>query len=163
LVFCCHPAMSRSTSHPALKAILWGGLLAAAGDFFFAHLFYAWRLGVFQNVAGGLIGRDVARAGGVPTYVLGVSLHCLIGIIWAAIFWGLSRRIPALVKYAEPAGLVYGLIVYLGMNCVVVPLSALHAPLALPPLLSWPAAAHLVLVGLPIALVARYYSRRLPA
>ena len=163
MVFCCHPAMSRSTSHPALKAILWGGLLAAAGDFFFAHLFYAWRLGVFQNVAGGLIGRDVARAGGVPTYVLGVSLHCLIGIIWAAIFWGLSRRIPALVKYAEPAGLVYGLIVYLGMNCVVVPLSALHAPLALPPLLSWPAAAHLVLVGLPIALVARYYSRRLPA
>ena len=150
--------MSRSTSHPALKAILWGGLLAAAGDFFFAHLFYAWRLGVFQNVAGWLIGRDVARAGGVPTYVLGVSLHCLIGIIWAAIFWGLSRRIPALVKYAEPAGLVYGLIVYLGMNCVVVPLSALHAPLALPPLLSWPAAAHLVLVGLPIALAARRYS-----
>ena len=155
--------MSRSTSHPALKAILWGGLLAAAGDFFFAHLFYAWRLGVFQNVAGGLIGRDVARAGGVPTYVLGVSLHCLIGIIWAAIFWGLSRRIPALVKYAEPAGLVYGLIVYLGMNCVVVPLSALHAPLNLPPLLSWPAAAHLILVGLPIALVARYYSRPRPA
>ena len=155
--------MSRSTSHPALKAILWGGLLAAAGDYFFAHLFYAWRLGVFQNVAGGLIGRETARAGGVPTYVLGVSLHCLIGIIWAAIFWGLSRRLPALIKYAVPSGLVFGLIVYLGMNCVVVPLSALHAPLALPPLLSWPAAAHLVLVGLPIALVARYYSRRLPA
>ena len=146
-------------SHPALRAILWGGLLAAAGDYFFAHIYYVWRLGVFQNVAGGLIGRDVARAGGVPTYLLGVGLHFLIGIIWAAIFWGLSRRVPALLKYAVPAGLVYGLVVYLGMNCVVVPLSALHAPLKLPPLISWPAAAHLVFVGLPIALAARKCSR----
>ncbi len=150
--------MTSPSPHAALRAILWGGLLAAAGDYFFAHIFYAWRLGVFQNVAGGLIGRDVARAGGVPTYVLGVGLHFLIGIIWAAIFWGLSRRIPALLKYAVPAGLIYGLVVYLGMNCVVVPLSALHAPLKLPPLLSWPAAAHLVLVGLPIALAARRYA-----
>ena len=151
---------SQPASPPtALRAILWGGLLAAAGDYFFAHIFYAWRLGVFQNVAGGLIGRDPARAGGVPTYVLGVGLHFLIGVIWAAIFWGLSRRIPALLKHAVPAGLIYGLVVYLGMNCVVVPLSALHAPLKLPPLLSWPAAAHLVLVGLPIALAARKFSR----
>ena len=149
-------------SHPALRAILWGGLLAAAGDYFFAHIYYVWRLGVFQNVAGGLIGRDVARAGGVPTYLLGVGLHFLIGIIWAAIFWGLSRRVPALLKYAVPAGLVYGLVVYLGMNCVVVPLSALHAPLKLPPLVSWPAAAHLVLVGLPIALATRKFSRPNP-
>ena len=158
-MFCWHPIMNAPSPHPAFKAILWGGLLAAAGDYFFAHLFYAWRLGVFQNVAGGLIGRETARAGGVPTYVLGVGLHCLIGVIWAAIFWGLSRRIPALLKYAVPAGLVYGLVVYLGMNCVVVPLSALHAPFHLPPLLSWPAAAHLVLVGLPIALAARIFSR----
>lgn len=143
----------------AFKAILWGGLLAGAGDFFFALSFYGWRLGVFQNVAGGLIGRDAARAGGVPTFVLGTGLHFLIAALWAAIFWGLGRRLPVLLRYAVPAGLCYGLVVYLGMNCVVLPLSALSYPLRLPPLWSWPALAHLVLVGLPIALAARKFSR----
>jgi hypothetical protein len=152
--------MPTPTSRPALKAILLGGFLGGLGDWLFAHIYYAWRLGVFQNVAGGLMGRDAARAGGVPTYVLGVSLHFLIAAIWAAIFWGLSRRIPALVKYALPAGLAYGLVIFLGMNCVVLPLSALHVPFGLPPLLSWAAAAHAVLVGLPMALVARRFSAR---
>jgi len=147
----------------ALPAILWGGLLAGAGDFFFPLCYYGWKLGVFQTVAGGLIGREAARAGGVPTFVLGTLLHFLIAVIWAALFWGLSRRLPFLLKYAIPAGLVYGLVVYLGMNCVVLPLSALQTPLRLPPLLSWPAAAHLLLVGLPIALAARKFSRATPA
>lgn len=143
----------------ALHAILWGGLLAGAGDFFFALCFYGWKLGVFQNVAGGLIGREAARGGGVPTFVLGTLLHFLIAGIWAAIFWGLSRRWPLLLKHAITAGLLYGLVVYLGMNCVVLPLSALPVPLRLPPLVSWPAAAHLLLVGLPIALSVRKFSR----
>lgn len=161
-VMCPTPA---PTAHPAIKAILWGGLLAGLGDYLFAHCFYAgtqgnflaWKLGVFQTVTGGIIGIKAARAGGVPTYVLGVCLHFLIATIWAAIFWGLSRRIPARVKFAVPAGLVYGLVVYYGMNCVVLPLSALQVPLKLPPLVSWPAAAHLLLVGLPIALAARRF------
>ena len=62
------------TRSPALKAILIGGFIGGFGDWLFAHVFYAWRLGVFQNVAGGLMGRDAARAGGVPTYLFGVSL-----------------------------------------------------------------------------------------
>jgi uncharacterized membrane protein YagU involved in acid resistance len=106
-----------------------------------------------------LIGRKAALAGGVPTYFLGVLLHFLIGIIWAAIFWGLSRKLPALVKHAVPAGLAYGLVIFYGMNSVVLPLSALHTkawPLAWAP---WPIAAHMLVVGLPIALVARHYSR----
>jgi hypothetical protein len=149
-------------SHPALKAILLGGLLAGLGDYLFAHIYFGWkvgelRLGVFQNVAGGILGRETARAGGVPTYLLGVSLHFLIATIWAAIFWAASRKLPVLVKYAVPAGLVYGLVIYLGMNCVVVPLSALHAPVQLPALLSWGSAVHLFLVGLPIALAARRF------
>src|SRR6188508_2463558 len=141
------------------RAILWGGFLGGAGDFFFAFIFYGWKVSVFQTVAGGLIGRKVALAGGVPTYLLGVLLHFLIGIIWAAIFWGLSRKLPALVRHAVPAGLAYGLIIFYGMNSIVLPLSALHTkawPLAWAP---WPIAAHMLVVGLPIALVARKYTR----
>lgn len=150
--------MTPPASRPARKAILIGGLIGGFGDWLFAHVYYAWRLGVFQNVAGGLIGRDAARAGGIPTYALGVALHFLIATGWAALFWGLSRRVPALVKYAVPAGLAYGLVIYLGMNCVVLPLSALHVEAGLPPLLSWPCAAHVFLVGLPMALIARKFS-----
>jgi len=141
------------------RAILWGGLLGGTGDFLFAFIFYGWKIRVFQTVAGGLIGREAAMAGGVPTFVLGVILHYVIALIWAALFWGLSRKLPALVQHAVPAGLAYGLVVFYGMNSVVLPLSALHTkawPLAWAP---WPIAAHMLAVGLPIALVARHYSR----
>ncbi len=150
--------MPAAAHRSAVLAILWGGFLAGLGDWLFAHVHYGWRLGVFQNVAGGLIGAPTARAGGLPMYLLGVVLHFGIAALWAALFWVLSRRLPLTGKAVVPAGLAYGLLVYLGMNCVVLPLSALHVPLRLPPLLSWPAAAHLLLVGLPIALSARKFS-----
>ena len=35
-----YPTMT-ATPNPARRAILWGGLLAGAGDYFFAHFFYA--------------------------------------------------------------------------------------------------------------------------
>lgn len=141
------------------KAIFWGGAIAGVADYVFALSYYGWRMGVFQNVAGGLIGIEAARAGGVWTFLLGTVLHFLIAGIWAAIFWVLARRIRVLVQWWALAGMAYGLVVYVGMNCVVLPLSALHVPLRWPPLLSWPAAAHVFLVGLPIALVTRRYAR----
>ncbi|AOS44737.1 hypothetical protein Verru16b_01805 [Lacunisphaera limnophila] len=152
--------MSPTPRSPAFKAILWGGLLAGGLDWLFALTYYGWSLGVFQNVAGGLIGLKAARTGGGSTFALGTGLHFLIAGLWAALFWGLARRWPVWLRHPVPAGLVYGLVVYLGMNCVVLPLSALAVPLRLPPLLSWPAAAHLFLIGLPIALAARRAAAR---
>jgi hypothetical protein len=153
-------ASPASLPSPALRAILYGGLLAGLGDMLFAFFFYGWRLGIFQTVLGGLIGGSVARQGGVPAFVAGLGLHYLIGIIWAALFWVLSRRLPALITHAVPAGLIYGLIVFYGMNCVVLPLSALQTKAWPPPFALWPIAAHVFLVGLPIALLARRYLRR---
>jgi hypothetical protein len=151
--------MASPGSSPARSAILWGGLLGGAGDFFFAFFFYGWKIRVFQSVAAGLIGREAAFGGGVLTFLLGIVLHFGIAFIWAALFWALSRKLPALVKYAIPAGLAYGLVIFYGMNSIVLPLSGLHTkawPLAWAP---WPIAGHMFLVGLPIALVARKYSR----
>lgn len=151
------PASARS---PARDAILWGGLLGGAGDFLFACFFYGWKIRVFQSVAAGLIGRDAAFAGGVPTFLLGVVLHFLIGIIWAALFWGLCRLVPALLRHAVAAGLGYGVVVFYGMNSVVLPLSALHTKPWPPAWAPIPLAGHLLLVGLPIALVASRFARR---
>lgn len=153
------PAAPVSTPARAARAILWGGALAGTGDLTFAFVYYGFRLGVFQNVAGGLIGREAARSGGVPTFLLGVFLHYCIATLWAAAFWFASRRQPALVNHAVPAGLLYGLVVFYGMNCVVLPLSALHTHGWPPPFAAWPVAMHLLVVGLPIALAVRRGSR----
>jgi hypothetical protein len=144
----------------ARRAILLGGLLGGAGDFFFAFFFYGWKLRIFQTVAGGVMGREAAFAGGVPTFLLGVVLHFAIGVIWAAIFWGLSRLLPVLRRHTIPVGLAYGIVIFYGMNSVVLPLSALHTK-AWPP--AWapiPLAAHMLVVGLPIAWAARTRSSR---
>ncbi|MBW8843626.1 MAG: hypothetical protein JF607_01455 [Burkholderiales bacterium] len=140
---------------PLTRAIVWGGLLAGTGDLIFALSYYGMKLRVFQGVAAGLIGREAALSGGPATFALGVALHYAIALIWAAIFCIAARQLPALLRNATVAGLVYGLVVYFGMNNVVLPLSALHTP-AWPPRPDAAAiAAHCFLFGLPIALAAR--------
>lgn len=151
--------ISATTSVHTLRAILLGGLLGGTGDLIFAFVFYGFKLRVFQSVAAGLIGRAAAFDGGVPTFLLGVLLHYVIALIWAALFWTASRTLPALVKHAIPAGLGYGLIIYFGMNSVVLPLSALHAKAWPPNLAAWPIVMHMLVVGLPIALVAGKFSK----
>lgn len=146
------------TRSPALRAIVLGGLLGGTGDFVFACIFYGFKLRVFQSVAAGLIGRPAAFAGGAATYLLGVGLHYGIAGIWAALFWLASRRWPELVRNAVPMGLAYGLVVFYGMNLVVLPLSALHTSAWPPPFAAWPMAMHMLVVGLPIALAVRKYS-----
>ena len=143
---------------PALRAIVLGGLLGGTGDFLFAFIFYGFKLRVFQSVAAGLIGRTAAFAGGMATFLLGVGLHYVIAGIWAALFWLASRRWPRLVRHAVPSGLAYGLVIFYGMNMVVLPLSALHTSAWPPPFAAWPMAMHMLVVGLPIALAGRKYS-----
>jgi hypothetical protein len=147
----------------AARAILWGGLLAGVGDITFAFVVSALRgvgpVRVLQSVAGGLLG-PAAREGGLAAAALGALLHFLIAAAAAAVYWLASRRLGVLVRHAVVCGLLYGVAVYLFMNFVVVPLSAAyfkpsHAPSAL--LLN--SAGHMLLVGLPIALAARRYSK----
>ncbi|MEO5739740.1 MAG: hypothetical protein ABIS29_04005 [Vicinamibacterales bacterium] len=105
---------------------------------------------------GGILGLQADRAGGVPTFLLGVGLHFLIGIIWATVFWLLARVWPVLVRRPVFVGLGYGVVIFYAMYQVVLPLSALHTP-------AWPIRwlpvdlfSHMLLVGVPIAVtVAR--------
>jgi len=140
---------------PLARAIVWGGLLAGTGDLVFALSYYGMKLKVFQTVAAGLIGKEAALGGGVATFVLGVALHYGIALIWAAIFCFAGLRLPALLRNATFTGLAYGVIVYFGMNDVVLPLSALHTPFWPPKVDNVALAAHCLVFGLPIALAAR--------
>ena len=143
----------------ALDTILYGGLAAALGDFLFAVIFYGVILGVkqlriFQGVASGLLGR-AAFDGGIATYSLGLLLHIVVGICIATVFYLVSSKWTALLKRPVVAGLIYGMIAYLGMNYIVIPLSAarsgrFHLSYFLIEIIG-----HALLVGLPIALIAR--------
>ncbi|HEX8285681.1 MAG TPA: hypothetical protein VF588_20160 [Pyrinomonadaceae bacterium] len=147
----------------AARAILWGGLLAGVGDITFAFVVNGLRgvgpVRVLQSVASGVLGA-AAREGGSGSAALGAALHFLIALIWAAVYWLASRRLPVLARRAVACGLVYGAAVYAFMYLVVLPLSAAYfKPTFTPSTVLLNAAGHMLLVGLPIALAARRYSR----
>jgi uncharacterized membrane protein YagU involved in acid resistance len=169
-------------------AILLGGLAAGALDILYAFVVYGpLSYGVtpeqvLQSVAAGLIGRDASRAGGMETAALGLGLHFLIATLMAAAYVLAATRITMLTRQAILWGLAYGLLLYVAMNYVVVPLSAaganghfataseigprLQASFSevrggggdnYPWMLAGTIFTHTVLVGLPIALIAKRF------
>ncbi|HUS10568.1 MAG TPA: hypothetical protein VMZ30_08895 [Pyrinomonadaceae bacterium] len=148
----------------AFDTILYGGLIVAILDGLFAFVFYGLILGVkplriFQSVAAGLLGR-ASFDGGISSFLFGVLLHFIVAIGIAAVYYLVSLKLPVLIHRAVVCGLIYGMIAYLVMNYVVVPLSAIgYRPTTLRVFL--PAfIAHAFLVGLPVALVARWSAKR---
>lgn len=156
---------SLSTTAPSpFLAIFWGGLACGVLDITQACI--AWGIQnhvppyrIFQSVASGLLGPKSFQ-GSAATAALGLSLHFLIAFIWAVIYYVASRRIGFMTERPVIAGLIYGEFVWVMMNCVVVPLSAIHR---------WPPRTdmasmitgpigHLFLVGLPIALAVKRWA-----
>jgi hypothetical protein len=162
------PGKATSFKQPrAFETILYGGLVVGILDLLFAFIFYGLILGapplrIFQSVAAGLVGRTAAYEGGVKTFVLGILLHFVVAACIAAVFYSATRIFPALLRYAVVSGLIYGMIAYLGMNYVVVPLSAIRrspGPKKLPIFLT-EIIGHAFLVGLPLALLARRSAKK---
>jgi hypothetical protein len=151
------------------KAIFWGGLWCGILDFMSAvtawHSRGATFMSVGQSIAGGLLGRADAIQGGWRTALLGVFLHFVIAFGAAITYYVASRRITFLTEHPVVAGLLYGELVFLFMNMVVLPLSALHRdPLGWTSFSPWPMlitgpVGHPFLVGLPIALATAKYAR----
>ncbi|MGE0594831.1 MAG: hypothetical protein AB7P07_00570 [Hyphomonadaceae bacterium] len=172
------------------QAILVGGLIAGVLDILYAFAVYGplsyglSPLGVLHSVAAGWIGRDAARAGGWEAGALGLATHFGIALIMAAAYGFAARVWPVLTRRAVLWGLVYGLILYVAMNYVVVPLSAAGAArdfpadaaealarladsfseirprydAAFPWMIPGTILTHTLLVGLPIALAAKRFT-----
>jgi hypothetical protein len=112
---------------------------------------------ILQSIASGLLGRG-SFDGGLGAASLGLALHFLIATIWAALYFVAATRLGWLSRLTASAagriasGLAFGLVVWSGMNLVVVPLSRAPGRFSL----TWATAAmvvgHMVMVGLPIAL-----------
>lgn len=113
-----------------------------------------------QSVASGLLG-SAAYEGGVTTAALGLVLHFTIAYSWTTAYyivsrrWARLRRLIATTEGRVKVGVVLGLLVWLAMDFVVVPLSRASAT----PVFSWMFALQLIWhpvgVGLPIALIVR--------
>ncbi|MES1202236.1 MAG: hypothetical protein ABUS57_12395 [Pseudomonadota bacterium] len=150
----------------AIKAIVIGGLIAGALDITYACVAYGLKYGVppmriFQSVAAGWLGRDAARAGGLQTAILGGVSHFGIAIAMAAAYVIAARWLPILLKRPVIMGVLYGALLFVIMNWIVVPYSARHGD---PPskidedffIALFP---HVVFVGPAIALTARAFLR----
>ena len=111
----------------AVRAILIAGLTAGALDIAAACGFYALRgvspVRILQSIASGLQGPD-AFTGGARTALLGAVLHFFIASVAAGAYYATSQRLLFLVRRPWVSGAAYGVAVYLFMNQVVLPLSA---------------------------------------
>jgi hypothetical protein len=160
--------MSAAASAPAseesqaMPAIGWAGLVAGVLDISSAFVLgYSKGVGptrVLQGVAAGLIGRDAAINGGLATAGLGLAIHFFIAFVVATVFYAASRKLVFLTQHPIISGMLYGVVVYGFMYWVVMPLAypVVH------PSFSRDATAvcvHMLLIGLPISLIVRQYSR----
>jgi len=116
-----------SGARPGLAAIVWGGLLAGGLDITAAFVIYGVRgaspVRILQSIASGLLGA-AAFQGGRETAALGALLHFLIALVAAAVYYAASRKLGVLLGRPVVSGLLYGVAVYVFMNFVVLPLSA---------------------------------------
>jgi uncharacterized membrane protein len=148
----------------ALETILLGGGAVALLDITNAMTFWALYRGaspgrILQSIAVGLLGNDAFTLG-APSALLGAFLHLLIACGIASVYYAACRFWPGVITRPAMCGMIYGAVVYLVMNQVVVPLSRVGpAPFILP----WFLAnfiGHVLLVGPPVAFIARWSARR---
>jgi hypothetical protein len=140
-------------------AILYGGLIAAILDAADAVVAYYFAAGlnpiqVLQFIASGFYGAAAFHKG-ISGALVGLLAHFFIAFTVAAIYVGGTRFLPMLNRKAVMWGTIYGVAVFIVMNFVVLPHTAVvKSPLSLPLLLNG-ILDHALFVGLPIALAAR--------
>jgi hypothetical protein len=150
------------TAAPAARilASLSAGLVAgttnliAAGAIFGGTLTHG-----LQQIASGLFG-DAAYHGGAGSAALCAGLHYFISIVAAGLYCALALRSRWWRDHWLAGGALFGVVAYLVMNLVVVPLS--NAPKAdfAPAIIAKELVAHTVMFGIPIAGIVTIWLRR---
>lgn len=147
--------------------ILWAGLIAGIVEI--AAVFAVWLASdvgpvtILQSIASALLGRE-AFAGGAPSALLGLFLHFLLSIVFAAGYVAVSTRVILMRFHPVMFGLVYGLVVHWIMSALVLPLSFADfgAGSESPNSYALTLLIHMTFFGLPIALVASRIRRGSP-
>jgi hypothetical protein len=104
--------------------VLLGGLAAGTVDIGAACLINKLNvLVILQAIASGVLGRTAFRSG-LPAAALGLLLQWAMSVLIAAIFALAARRLSILKRHWFASGLAYGVVIFVVMNFIVVPLSA---------------------------------------
>ena len=143
------------------KPIMIGTLVCGTLDILFAMILTIWRgrsvPDMLRFVASGPFPQ--ATDWGASGAVLGLVTHFTLMAIMVAAFMLAARRVPRLTGSPLLWGLIFGLITYVAMNLIIVPM---RFPAAWPPKalsIGTQLFAHIVLVGWPTAFIARRYLR----
>jgi len=145
-----------ATPRSCIAGILVGGVAAGILDIVYAFVLTGLRGGtplrVLQSVASGVLGSSAYQGSGAATGTLGLALHIGITIVAAAVYYVAARRSTLMRDHYLAAGSLFGALVYLFMNFVVLPLSAVpFETLRTPAAMLQGFVSHALLVGIPIA------------
>jgi len=142
----------------AFPTILLTSLLVGVLDALAAIVVYSANpIRMFQFIASGVIGKE-AFAGGMVSAGWGVLFHFFIAFFWTAVYFILYPVLNLRTIHKFVSGLLYGIIIWLGMNMIVLPISH-GAPREITVSSITGIVILIVAVGLPIAwMVNRYYA-----
>jgi len=148
-------------SRGCAQATLVGGLIGGAGDLAYALVWAGMHgtspMKLLQVVASGAFGQ-AAFDGGVTTAAAGLGFHFLMSLAWAGVFAFAARRRPMLTARPVLSAGAFGLLVFLVMRLVVLPLSAFPFPVTFKPLgTTLDLASHVFLFALPIVAASRRF------
>jgi hypothetical protein len=153
-------ALPEQTSRavPAIGlAALVAGVLDISSAFLLAYPKGVGPIRVLQGVAAGLLGGKAATDGGLTTAALGLAIHFFIAFVVSTVFYLAGRKLLFLTQHAVISGLLYGVLIYGFMYWIVMPRAypVVHPSIARD---VTAVCVHMLLIGLPIALITRRYS-----
>ncbi|MBV9881859.1 MAG: hypothetical protein JO276_02520 [Sphingomonadaceae bacterium] len=149
--------MPKGILRPIILATLVAGTLDICAAIILSLTFGRGPANMLRFVASGPF--PSATEWGAGGALLGLVTHFVLMAIMVTIFVAAAARWPALTAKPLQWGVIYGLVTYVAMNLIVVPL---RFPGAFPPSprsLGTQLFCHIVLVGLPIAWIASRHLR----
>ncbi|MGA7160239.1 MAG: DUF1440 domain-containing protein [Bacteroidota bacterium] len=115
---------------------------------------------LLQNIASGLLG-EKAFDGGLWMAALGLAIHYCIALFWTIVYFIGYPVITMLWRNRIVAGIAYGIVVWLAMNLVILPLSNVNRSPSdfIQSLIG--AAILMICIGLPNStIIGKYYAKR---
>jgi len=153
--------IKEQTRARAWATIFIAGATAGAIDFLYASVMTVMAgqpaTRAWMGVAGALFGKATVIEIGTPMAAVGAALHFLITISAAAIFYVAATRQPLILKHRLASAVVFGVLFFLAMNYVIVPLSLIGRPIFVgASRIARELLTHIIVIGLPISFITAW-------
>ncbi|MBV4356460.1 hypothetical protein [Pinibacter aurantiacus] len=155
----------KKNSYLPVKTIAWAGLLVGSLDILAAIVNFKIATGkdpvlIFQYIASAVFGKE-AYSGGSLMPILGLIFHFIIAYIFTIIFFIIYPKMKLYRYNAFLIGIAYGILIWIAMNVIVVPLSKIGKFSFKLSGVLLQASILIVMIGIPLSLICkRYYSKK---